>query len=116
MFRRFLNIGKEFNDTVEKQVKINEAIKSIQWFDSLTADMGYMQCEGLRAMNEQFGRKPDKFGCGLYSVSGDCYGILAMRNNYSNGKIRRATLYSLDTGINCINIAVDEETAEDVAK
>lgn len=111
MNRIYSDVGKEFNNTKEKQEKIALAINSLKWFDLPVITLPFSQGYALIEMIKQAGNNTDKIGYGIYD---DKLAFLAMRNNYSEGNVRRATLYTIDTGTELINIAIDEETAEDI--
>lgn len=113
MKRIFLSAGSQYNDSKEKQDRIAIAIKSLQWFDLPVADLPFMQGYALNEMIEQMGHNPDKIGYGIFE---NHFALLSMRNNYSRGKVRRATLYAIDTGVELVSVAVDEETADDILK
>lgn len=112
MQRKYLKAGAEFNNTTGKQLKIETSIKTLQWFNlPPDTNLPFSQGYALKEMVQQMGYKTDKIGYGTYDNS---LALLAMRNNYQTGEIRRATLYAIDTGVELISIAVDEETATDI--
>ena len=112
MYRRFLSVGEKFNDTDAKKAIIHQAIQGLEWFHlPLTEKLPFMQGEGIKAMIQQMGKKVDKIAHG---VIGNGLGLLAMRNNYSDGEVRRATLYAIDLGDQLVPVAVDEENETDL--
>lgn len=112
MERKYLNVGKQFNDTDLKRHKITVAIKSLQWFNlHPKVQLPFMQGMGIKAMIQQMGCATDKVAHGIFEHG---MALLAIRNNYRQGNIRRATLYAIDTGVELINVAADEETESDV--
>ncbi len=113
MNRIFLSVGKEFNDTEAKQAKVAVAINALQWFDLPASDLPFSQGQAINELIKQMGNNPDKIGYGIYDNN---LTLLGMRNNYSRGKVLRATVYAIDTGVEVVAVAVDEETTRDSLK
>ena len=112
MERRFLKVGSLFNDTTKKQQIIASAINALQWFDlNPKLELPFSQGMAIQTMIRQMGNNPDQVAHGIFY---DGIALLAVRNNYSKGKVRRATLYAVDVGDEVINVAADEETEQDV--
>ena len=111
MNRKYLSAGHEFTNTDEKKKKIASAIEKLQWFDLPASKLPFSQGYALKEMILQIGNNPDKIAYGIFDNG---MTLLAMRNNYSDGEIRRATLYAIDNGVSVISVAVDEETTEDI--
>jgi len=114
MKRTYFDTGKEFSDTTDKKNKLEEAIKTIEWYPVPPPKLPLSQGMGLNALVRRWGKDTDKIGFGVISTNGHCYSLLAFRNNYSEGDVRRVTIYSVDTGCESINVAADEETLEDL--
>jgi len=111
MTRRYLSVGSAHTFTQQQKDKLQIAIIELQWFDVKdNPHLPFMQGYALKEMIKSFGEKTDRVAHGIF---GD-FSLLAIRNNYSRGDVKRVTLYAIDLGDKVTNLAVDEETQQDL--
>ena len=114
MKRNFLPVGTAFTNTSVKQTILDKAIAEIEWLDidvknGVIPELPFSQGYAIREMVKNIGNKVDKVGHGIISYGRECYAILAIRNNYTAGDVKRATLYAIDEGTHVTMIATDTE-------
>lgn len=123
MERNYLPVGAEYTDTQSKKDAIAKAIGELEWIDlpanvvhgkngAGTPTIGnitlpFSQGFALNQMIMQLGHNPDRIAHGILH---DGVALLAMRNNYNEGEVRRATVYVLDFFDHLVPVASDRET------